>query len=47
METPWPGSVEILAGMGAQWRHEANKLHSSCHPRHRGDDVLLLNQQLG
>lgn len=47
METPQPGSVEILAETGTQWCFAADKPHSMCQPGEIGTDVLLQSQQLG
>lgn len=42
METPWPGSIESLAGRGTGWYFLADELHSTCQPGERGEEALLL-----
>lgn len=37
METPQPGSVEILAGRSTRWHFAAEKLHKTRQPRETGD----------
>lgn len=45
VQTPQPGSVEIPARRGTQRYLVADKPQSSCQPKEKKEDFLLLNQQ--